>query len=259
MPKFCIIKECVRMKKLKIGLCILLSLTLLAVSGCGTSPDTADEGKITATTTTTTTASATTTTTAAESDESTTTTSEATTTTTISDATTESETAPTTTTTTAAVAGDGVAFTENDRVRVRLDSDQSELLGYFAGRILRDADEFAAMKIGDFPLYSPHADSPEYRDFDLARYTASYFADKAVVFLYISAGVGNVNIMIDRLTVDRDTLIVEYTKEIPFKITTEGAEWCLLLEVDAAAVKNVTKVEDAGNTVYLPESSGFGN
>lgn len=251
-------KERVCMKKLKIGLCVLLSLTLLAVSGCGTSPD-GGEGNITTTTTT----ESTTTTTSAESDESTTTSA----TTTESGDTTTTTAAPmesgggsaTTTTSAPPVVGDEIAFTVNDHVRVHLDDSQLAFPNYFAGHILRDADAFAAMKIGEIPLYSPHADSPNYREFDLTPYTEAYFADKAVVVLYMSAGIGNVRITIDRLTVEGDTLTVEYTKEYPYKVTDEGSEWCLLLEVDAAAVKNVTKVEGVSKTVYLPPSSGFGN
>lgn len=247
------------MQKLKIALCILLSLALLAVSGCGASSD-AGAGK---TTTTTTTESTTTTTTAVESGDTTTTTEPATTTesgdTTTSAAPTESTDAPTTTTSAPPVAGDEIAFAVNDHVRVHLDDSQLAFPNFFAGHILRNAEEFAAMKIGELPLYSPHADSPNYREFDLTPYTEAYFADKAVVVLYMSEGVGNVRITIDRLTVEGDTLTVECTREFPYKVTTEGSEWCLLLEVDAAAVKNVTKVEDVSKTVYLPPSSGFGN
>lgn len=248
------------MKKLKSGICVLLSLALLAVSGCGTSPD-GGEGN---TTTTTTTESTTTTTTAAESGDGVTTTEPTTTTesgdTTTAAAPTESVDAPATTTTSATpVAGDGIAFTVNDRVRVHLDDSQLAFPNSFAGHILRDADTFAAMKIGEIPLYSPHADSSNYREFNLTPYTEAYFADKAVVVLYMSEGVGNVSITIDRLTVEGNTLIVEHTKEYPYKVTDEESDWCLLLEVDAAAVKNVTKVEGVGTTVYLPPSSGFGN
>ena len=227
------------MQKLKIALCIVLSLALLAISGCGTSPD-EGAGK---TTTTTTTTDATTTTTAAESGDTTTTTEPATTTesgdtTTTTTAPTESEIAPTTTTTTAAVAvpGESIAFQKTAHFSLKY---YDEYVRYengpsFVGQLILDKKQYNALDWEG--MLSA-------RSIDTSAYTESYFTDKALIAIYVTAHSCSYEIQIDAVKKDGDTLTICYTEKQCEVFADMTGHWCILIEVDAASVKDATKIE----------------
>ena len=223
------------MKNLKSLLCIFVALALLAVSGCGTSPDEGEGETATSTTTTTTTttttesSAATTTTTASEtaSDETTTT----------SATTTESDNTPISTTTTAVeVAGDNIAFTKTAHFslvyydeQARFENEPSD----FVGRLVRNKNEYDALDWQS--MLAAHS-------IDASGYTESYFTDKALIAIYMRAHSCSYEMLIDAVKTDGATLTVCYTENQTTLFADMPGQWCMLIEVDASAVKDVTAV-----------------
>lgn len=215
------------MKQFSKCICLLLSLALLAVSGCAAAPDAADDS--TPSTTTTTTVST-------------------------DDTTTTAATAVTTTTASSPSADPApdaeVAFRENTNVRLDYDAAGLEYPARFGGHVLVSKAQFDGMKLDALELFDF---GTKEQVVDLASYTEAYFADKALVVLFMTSGAGNAHMRVDKLTVSGDTLTVAYTEQRPMVIENDGSDWCLLLEVDAAAVQNVTAVVGEKTEETLPE------
>ena len=236
---------------LRRGVCIFLGLLLLSVTGCDNVSDRADDG----TASTGATADVVTTTQSVidiDGDICTTTLSNAA----VSECSTDVSTSATNTTTTTAPAdetGTAIAFRENANVRVRFDEGVLVYPADFDGYVVHSKAEYDALQLDALEMYAP-SHSQEYEALDLTPYTEAYFTDKALVVLYLSSGAGNVQMRVDALTVeDIYFLNVTYTEESPTTVTTAGSDWCLLLEVDAAAVKDVTYVTGVRTKVVLPE------
>ena len=87
---------------------------------------------------------------------------------------------------------------------------------------------------------------------DTSEYTDTYFADKALVLLYCVEPSGSSRIAIDTAVVEQQKLTVSYTTKTPMPAVTEGAEWCILLEVNRADVADVTEIEGMRTEVTLP-------
>ncbi len=181
------------MKQISKSICLLLSLVLL-VTGCGVSPDAAQDST--------------------------------------------PSTGVTGTATTEPIARD-VAFLTNTNVRLRTDTAGLEYPVRFGGHVISNKEQYDRMKLEELVLYDW---ATEPLVVDLTPYTKEYFVDKALVVLFMTSGAGNVRMRVDKLTVSGDTLTVAYTEEKPWAMTDDGSDWCLLLEVDAAAVKDVTTV-----------------
>lgn len=81
------------------------------------------------------------------------------------------------------------------------------------------------------------------RSIDTSAYTESYFTDNALIAIYVTAHSCSYEIQIDAVKIDGDTLTVCYTEKQCKLFADTTGHWCILIEVDADSVKNVTKIE----------------
>ena len=117
------------------------------------------------------------------------------------------------------------------------------------GEILRSKAQLDAAKLDAFDFY--HDEDT----IDLSPYTEAYFSHKALVALYFTMSSGSYTLLMDELTVQEETLTVQYTKKRPGWASNDIAYWCVLLEVDQAAVQTVKAVK-AGTSTEVTGPSG---
>ena len=116
--------------------------------------------------------------------------------------------------------------------------------GQFAGRIVSDKEQYDALKLEERQLFANYA-------VDLTPYTQAYFSDKALIVLYCTTACGTSRVQVDTLTASGNVLTVGYTQKNALVGTDDGGEWCVLLEVDRAAVQNVSQIVGERTEVTL--------
>lgn len=117
-----------------------------------------------------------------------------------------------------------IPFTVGASVRTH---DPSGMDG-FSGRVIRSREALEALELDDAC--------------PLDRYTGDYFADKALLVLYVPLESGSMQLQFDGLTAQDDLLTVRYTTIRPNPSTGDMAYWQVLLEADAEAVGAVRTV-----------------
>lgn len=143
-----------------------------------------------------------------------------------------------------------ISFLTNTNVRLRTEAAGLEYPVRFGGHVISNKEQYDRMKLEELALYD-FAIEP--LAVDLTPYTEEYFVDKALVVLFMTSGAGNARMRVDKLTVSEHTLTVAYTEERPWAVTDDGSDWCLLLEVETAAVKGVTAVVGDRKTETLSD------
>ncbi len=88
----------------------------------------------------------------------------------------------------------------------------------------------------------------------LARYTEAYFADKALLVLYVTLESSSMQLQIDGLALQNGELTVQYTTTRPDPATADMACWQVLVEVSADAVSDVQTVTGERRRVTLTSS-----
>ena len=100
----------------------------------------------------------------------------------------------------------------------------------FSGRVIRSREALEALELDNAC--------------PLDRYTGAYFADKALLVLYVPLESGSMQLQFDGLTAQDDVLTVRYTTIRPNPATADMAYWQVLLETDAEAVGAVRTVTE---------------
>ena len=109
---------------------------------------------------------------------------------------------------------------------------------------LRNSQQLADAKLELIPQYSFSSSGWDYV-LNTAEYTDEFFADKALLEVYSYGGSSSYRVRVDRLTVDGNTLTVQYAQISPGPGSTMPAnhvEWFLLLEVSQKDIQGVTNI-----------------
>lgn len=138
-----------------------------------------------------------------------------------------------------------VPFNTVATLRVQKTADFGNTNQSATGRVLRSETQLQEVGLDALTTYDSN------QSIDTSAYTKDFFANKALVLLYVTMGSGSYQIRPYNLAYENNDLTAYVNVSLPGGSTTMTADmayWCILLEVNKSEVSSATNVAVKLNT-----------